>query len=99
MMDERLKEVADYYKLYGQLIKTVEELGELSTECAKALGGKLNDNMYSEIADVSIMLEQIIYLLGCEKKVEEQIEYKIRRQVGRMNIAKKGVNKNEQTGR
>ena len=99
MMDERLKEVADYYKLYGQLIKTVEELGELSTECAKTLGGKLNDNMYSEIADVSIMLDQIIYLLGCEKKVEEQIEYKIRRQVGRMNIAKKGVNKNEQTGR
>ncbi len=47
--------------------------------------GKMNENIYSEIADVLILISQIEYLLGCGKKVNEQIEFKTRRQIQRID--------------
>ena len=43
------------------------------------------ENIYSEIADVLILISQIEYLLGCGKKVNEQIEFKTRRQIQRID--------------
>ena len=82
---ERLKKIADHYGLVSQIAKLNEELGELSSECGYAMIGKMNENIYSEIADVLILISQIEYLLGCSKKVNEQIEFKTRRQIQRID--------------
>ena len=43
-------------------------------------------NLIEELADVSIMLQQIIYLINAEDDVEDMIEYKINRQLKRIEI-------------
>jgi hypothetical protein len=41
-------------------------------------------DLYSELADVSIVLEQVIYMHGCEDNVAEIRKYKIERQLERI---------------
>lgn len=63
-----------------QLIVAVEEMSELTKEICKFNRGKADISAIAEeIADVSIMLEQLKIIFGCADKVEEYIDYKIKR--------------------
>ena len=88
---EKIKQIADHYKLEHQLGKTLGELSELSQEIRDYLFDyqmKLDDitacRIVDEIADVRIMLAQLEYLIGIEEEVGERIGFKLDRQVKRI---------------
>lgn len=61
-----------------------EECSELAAECLRHLRGRsTDDDLASEIADVMIMLEQLMRLVD-EKKVYAAREKKLRRLSGRL---------------
>lgn len=81
------------YGVENQMIKTVEELSELSQALCKSIV-RLNytkektsleddlksvDNIFEEIADVEIMLEQCKIMFQCDKEVNEWKQEKIKR--------------------
>ena len=58
--------------IFTQKLKCVEELGELSVAVMKDLKGSPDfNNIAEEIADVSIMLEQMIEIYKNSAKVNE----------------------------
>lgn len=85
-MKEKIKKIADHYGLSHQLMKTVEELNELSIECAKSWEkAEITIDLISEIADVLVMITQILYLSKFDwNDVEEIMEYKVDRQLRRI---------------
>lgn len=91
-MDKRIKEIADHYGLISQLDQTTEECAELIQAINKfkrssSLIG-VSKLLFEELADVQIMIDQLIYLTNGEKAVSKEREYKIQRQLERMD----GVN-------
>ena len=80
-IEQNIQKIADYYGLDNQLNKTIEECAELIQALVKL---ESRENTIEEIADVQIMLKQMLYLLDCEKEVEKVMEYKINRQLERM---------------
>lgn len=90
MTDERLKQIADHYGLDSQLDMLQEECAELIQAVNKYKRTRTTA-IVEEMADVFIMLDQIIYLLNKEVAavdVEEYIalwmEKKVRRQLERI---------------
>ena len=86
--------IAQHYGYDGQARQTVEELSELIQAICKErryadvktedIENDFNEYIAEEIADVEIMLEQLKWLLGCQRYVEEIIENKLLRQVRRI---------------
>ncbi len=88
----------DTYGLRNQMIKTVEELAELSQAMCKSLirldssdkGFTLSedlksvDNIFEEIADVEIMLTQCKIMFQCEKEVQKWKDKKLNRLKSRL---------------
>ena len=70
-------------KTYGnnhQITVAIEELSELTKELCKYIRYANNiDNISEEIADVYIMLEQLLIIFDNEDKVIEWVEKKIER--------------------
>lgn len=63
-----------------QLVMTMEETAELTQALSKYLRGNDNkDNIAEEIADVSIMLQQLQIIFGNKSLVNKYIEQKINR--------------------
>lgn len=88
-----IKEIADNFKNPSQQLKLIEELGELTREISKdiANGREISDDTISEIADVNILINQILYLssnkdYNSKEKLKEHIEYKLQRTIQRINI-------------
>ena len=86
-----VEKIADHYGLQHQLSKTDEELIELILaiqDYAIKLSSKDDDisvsHMVEEMADVSIMIEQLTYLTESKKEFEMYRELKIKRQIGRI---------------
>lgn len=84
--EKKIEREEIYEKLfdeYGkmQVIVAIEELSELQKELCKCLRNKDSTiNLLEEIADVKIMLEQIISIYGlCEEEIEYIIDKKIER--------------------
>ncbi len=77
-----IQKIAEHFGLENQKVKTIEECSELITAIAK------NDinNIIEEIADVQIMLKQLVHLYNIGYDVEEMMEYKIKRTVERYSI-------------
>ena len=75
-----IRKIADHYGLDIQQLKLIEECGELIVAVAKGE----DKNIIEELADVSIMLEQVVYLMNCKKKFKMAKAMKINRQLGRM---------------
>lgn len=93
---ETMQLAIDSYGRVNQVIKTVEELSELSQALCKSLI-RLNytkekisleddsksvdnvDNIFEEMADVEIMLEQCKMMFQCDKEVNEWKHKKIER--------------------
>lgn len=104
-MDERVKLIAKYYGYENQRNKFVEETGELLQAIGRydcfARGtnkhgaqfilekAALKANVLEEIADVSIMLAQMVYFLGGESIVKEYVQNKVRRQIERIEREKR----------
>jgi hypothetical protein len=88
---ETMQLAIDSYGRVNQVIKTVEELSELSQALCKILTSKFTDdnseifeNIFEEMADVEIMLEQCKIMFQCDKEVNKWKQKKIERLERRM---------------
>lgn len=94
---EIMQNAINTYGLENQMIKTIEELSELSQNLSKALirlNSKSNttlsadlksvNNIFEEMADVEIMLEQCEMMFKCETEVQNWKEKKIARLAERL---------------
>ncbi len=81
--EERLKTYTNALIAYGeqtQMVVALEELSECQKEICKYLRGYGNaSNLAEEIADATIMLEQLRYFLGLNDMVCEKMDQKIMR--------------------
>ena len=83
--EEKVKKIADYYGLKNQLRQLAEECSELSVEASHSERHGTTFKIIEEIADVTIMIEQVIYLAKIDKcDIEDCINYKINRQLKRI---------------
>ena len=102
--NESIHEIADFYGYEAQARQTMEECGELITALNKQwrldefggtdVGTKTKKaqayaNVVSEIADVGVMLAQLIYLLDCENDVVQVMDDKVQRQLQRIEESMK----------
>ena len=82
---EGCKTIANHYGKDSQMLIAIEEMSELTTElCKNKRGYERKKEITEEIADVKIMLVQLTALFGIEKEVDDMVDYKIRRQLRRM---------------
>lgn len=88
-----IDDIAEHYGIRSQRVKAIEELNELATALAKDANygdanprhdTKQRDGVVEEIADVLVMVSQLISLYDCEDVVEEIAQYKIYRQLERI---------------
>ncbi|MBO7275257.1 MAG: hypothetical protein J6V15_02670 [Clostridia bacterium] len=81
MTDKAIYQAAlDTYGAESQTLMLFEEMSELQKElCKRARGKKNTVEIAEEIADVKIMLEQMILLHDCEIFVQYWHEFKTRR--------------------
>ena len=84
--EEKVKRIADYYGWNNQLKQLAEECSELSAESLHYIReGRGIERISEEIADVLIMVQQIIYLIGHGYgDIEKYAEFKLDRQLSRM---------------
>lgn len=91
-IEEKIHTLANHYSKKSQWEKAQEEVEELLTEL-RAVSNPFGfedcvyfaDNTWSEIADVIIMCAQLVMQHGKEDAVREQMEYKLDRQLKRIN--------------
>ena len=68
-----------------QVTMAIEEMSELTKELCKNSRGQENPtHIAEEIADVQIMLQQMVMLFDCAGQVETFCRYKLERLVGRI---------------
>lgn len=89
MNKEILKKAIDVYGTHNQMLKCIEECGELSRAISRILielssgdGFTTEEglaNLEEELADVSIMVEQMLLMFKCEKEVKQYVEFKLNR--------------------
>ena len=88
--EERVKTYTNALIAYGeeaQMVVALEELSECQKEICKVLRGDGNmDHLAEEIADATIMLEQLRYFLGLNETVCEKMDHKIRRLDARLSV-------------
>ena len=99
MTEARIQRIFKHYGEQSQLMKTQEELKELSDAIQKLIDLRkddkrtsfynterdfLKDHIAEELADVRIMLEQIEYGLQIEKRCADWREFKLNRQIQRI---------------
>lgn len=92
-LDPRLKKIADHYGLSKQSEKAIEEMAELIVAIKNLYKHEGNwvaqvKNFAEELADVKIMIDQLVYLykessLGASD-LKPEIEFKIERQLKRI---------------
>lgn len=89
MDKEILQRAIKHYGTHNQMLKCIEECGELSravsrilTELSSGDGVTTEEsmaNLQEELADVSIMVEQMIMMFKFEKDVNQYRAFKINR--------------------
>lgn len=91
-------EIAEHHGIDNQLEQTVEELAELIVAVKKYKRYSGNPTVYrnliEEIADVEIMLEQLIYLLDIGTSVDDVATLKVHRELQRIENKLRGMMKN-----
>ena len=77
--EDILKKAINTWGERAQLLMVLEEMSELQKEILKNINrGKDNvDQIIDETADVEIMLEQLKYIFGIHKQVEDRIPVKL----------------------
>ena len=77
---EVLQRALDTYGSLPQIVMIFEEMSELQKELCKYLCGKYSpENIAEEIADVEIMLEQMMMLFCCADDVRDWRRRKVAR--------------------
>ena len=82
-----IEKIAMHYGFVSQSRQTIEEMAELTVAISKIhrdWNKEHLDNLIEELADVQIMLEQMIYLTGSKYDVQAVIDSKVKRQLKRM---------------
>ena len=94
--EERATVYTDALQTFGpnmQMIVALEEMAELQKEITKALRGNLNPmHMAEEVADATIMLEQVRQMFNINEPVCEIMDHKIERLAHRVEDAKRQKN-------
>lgn len=88
-MDKDLRQIAEYYGLRSQMRQLIEEMAELTQVICKAERYDLDtvrEHLVEEVADVEVVLDQVIYLLG-DNRIEQIRAEKIARQKRRIEDA------------
>jgi hypothetical protein len=88
-MDKDLRNIAEHYGLRVQMRQLIEEMAELTQVICKAERYDLDtvrEHLVEEVADVEVVLEQVIYLLG-DNRIEQIRAEKIARQKRRIEDA------------
>lgn len=84
----KCREIAEKYGMRSQEQQSVSELAELLEVLTRRQNQRGNDwrnKLIDEIADVRIMLEQLQTLHAIDSEtISEQIDYKLNRQLGRI---------------
>lgn len=83
------REAVRQYGLENQIVVAIEEMSELQKELCKYLRSQYvfhAGNMIEEIADVEIMLEQLISHLHCRGSVDIEKHNKIERLAERLGM-------------
>ena len=89
MEKDKLQMIADHYGIKKQLRQLAEECSELAVEASHSARKGTTIKIIEEIADVQIMIEQIIYLAKIDKcDIEDCINYKLDRQIKRIKEEK-----------
>ena len=91
MTEKLIKKIADHYGKEHQLLKLAEESAELAAAAVRLANSNEEsdkDEFESELADVLIMITQIIHLMGNEETVGDKVDFKVARQLERMEIEK-----------
>ena len=82
---DKVKKIAEYYGLRNQLKQLAEECSELSVESLHYIRNGGTERLFEEMADVLIMIQQVIHLLGCGREdIEKYAEFKIDRQLSKI---------------
>lgn len=70
-----------HYGKESQIMMAVEEMAELTKELAKAFrpDGTTREKLTDEIADVTIMMEQLRLVFDMNAEVQDRIDYKVQR--------------------
>ena len=97
-MQDKIQTIANHYGLQHQLAKSVEELIEL-VQAIQEYSFKLGmrddeistEHVAEEIADVKIMIAQLEYLSELEVEVNNRVEFKLNRQMDRIELEKENV--------
>lgn len=96
-LERKLREIADYYGFEAQANQVIEECGELIQAIAKYNRTKGNGydtpvtsaaaitKIVEELADVQLVVCQLVYLLKCGDEVLEITNEKADRQLGRIS--------------
>lgn len=93
-MQDKIECLADYYGITNQLIKLVEEMSEVTKEITKLLNTTedkeildiYRNTLPEELADLSLVLDQVIYLFDCKTKVDAVRKYKAMREIRRIRL-------------
>ena len=87
-INKAIGEIAEHYGVKAQSMQTCEECAELIQAVSKLTRGETSARVLSlieEIADVRIMMSQLMYLYGIpESEITNQIEEKLKRQFERI---------------
>ena len=86
-LEDKIRQISEHYSKDSQSKKLLEEMVELAVEINFGLfenGGNLPDNAWSEVADVIILCAQVTIQHGMEDKVREWMNYKVDRQLRRI---------------
>ena len=83
--DIRYMMIADHYGIEKQLHQLAEECSELAVEASHSARKGTTVKIIEEMADVLIMIEQVIYLSKIDKcDIEDCIDFKLNRQMKRI---------------
>ena len=93
-IDPRLKTIANYYRFDIQADKAIEEMAELIVEIKhlQTPHGRDYKPFIEELADVKIMIDQLIYLNDkdvpddCDLLTAPEIKFKIKRTLQRIEF-------------
>ena len=78
--NEVCREAVDTFGWEKQSLIAVEEMSELTKEIIKRHRGLANFmHIAEEIADVQVMLLQLVYMFDLEERVEQSLRFKIER--------------------
>lgn len=96
--DDRIR-IANHFGLEGQFQQLIEEMSELTQAICKhkrkngegqplldmVTARHVEENLIEEIADVKLVLEQVIFLLGAKEDIQQWVNKKVQRTIDRID--------------